>query len=133
MSKKKKRILVVDDDLAQLQALRLALTTLGYEPVVVDTPEKFRQQLNENSDWSAAVMDVVLPEGGRLGADVGLKLARETWKKCPDLPAILMITAYKDEEDRIALCAKEIGASYVLKPLGRRVLDEELRKVMGGK
>ena len=114
------RILVVDDELQILRALRTNLRGAGYE---VDTAETAEQALAAAAmrPPDAVILDLMLPDGS--GTDVCRRL-RE-WTKVP----IVVLSAVGEEEEKIA--ALDAGADdYVTKPFGIDELLARLRAVL---
>ena len=114
------RVLVVDDEVQILRALRTNLRGAGYE---VDTAETAEQALAAAAmrPPDAVILDLVLPDGS--GTDVCRRL-RE-WTKVP----IVVLSAVGDEQEKIA--ALDAGADdYVTKPFGIDELLARLRAVL---
>src|SRR5206468_9672237 len=114
------RVLVVDDEVQILRALRTNLRGAGYE---VDTAETAEQAVAAASmrPPDAVILDLVLPDGS--GTDVCRRL-RE-WTKVP----IVVLSAIEDEQEKIA--ALDAGADdYVTKPFGIDELLARLRAVL---
>jgi two-component system, OmpR family, KDP operon response regulator KdpE len=114
------RILVVDDELQILRALRVVLREAGFEVVAA-------QSASEALDLAAvrlpraAIVDLVLPDGD--GVDVTRRL-RE-WSEMP----ILVLSAVGEEEQKVR--ALEAGADdYITKPFGARELVARLQAAL---
>ncbi len=110
------RILVVDDELQILRALRVILRDAGYEPVTVATAEEALDAAATRPP-DAAIVDLVLPDGD------GIEIARQlrSWSEMP----ILVLSAVGEEEQKVR--ALEAGADdYVTKPFGARELVARL-------
>jgi two-component system KDP operon response regulator KdpE len=110
------RILVVDDELQILRALKVILRDAGYEPVAVATAEEALDAAATRPP-DAAIVDLVLPDGD--GIDVCRRL--RSWSEMP----ILVLSAIGEEEQKVR--ALEAGADdYVTKPFGARELIARL-------
>lgn len=110
------RILVVDDELQILRALKVILRDAGYEPVAVATAEEALDAAATRPP-DAAIVDLVLPDGD--GIDVCKQL--RAWSEMP----ILVLSAVGEEEQKVR--ALEAGADdYVTKPFGARELVARL-------
>jgi two-component system KDP operon response regulator KdpE len=110
------RILVVDDELQILRALRVILRDAGYEPVTVATAEEALDAAATRPP-DAAIVDLVLPDGD------GIEVTRQlrSWSEMP----ILVLSAIGEEEQKVR--ALEAGADdYVTKPFGARELVARL-------
>jgi two-component system KDP operon response regulator KdpE len=110
------RVLVVDDELQILRALKVILREAGYEPVAVATAaEALDAAATRPPD--AAIVDLVLPDGD------GIEICRQlrSWSEMP----ILVLSAVGEEEQKVR--ALEAGADdYVTKPFGTRELVARL-------
>jgi two-component system KDP operon response regulator KdpE len=110
------RILVVDDELQILRALKVILREAGYEPVAVATAEEALDTAATRPP-DAAIVDLVLPDGD------GIEVCRQLrgWSEMP----ILVLSAVGEEEQKVR--ALEAGADdYVTKPFGARELVARL-------
>jgi two-component system KDP operon response regulator KdpE len=110
------RVLVVDDELQILRALRVILRDAGYEPVTVATAEEALDAAATRPP-DAAIVDLVLPDGD------GIEVTRQlrSWSEMP----ILVLSAIGEEEQKVR--ALEAGADdYVTKPFGARELVARL-------
>ena len=120
MSPAPRRILVCDDELQILRALKVVLREAGFEPVAVATA---REALDAAAvrPPDAAILDLVLPDGD--GIEVCAQL-RE-WSQMP----IIVLSAVGDEDEKVR--ALEAGADdYVVKPFGPRELVARLQAAM---
>jgi two-component system, OmpR family, KDP operon response regulator KdpE len=117
------RVLVCDDELQIIRALKVILRDAGYEPLATGTAkEALDTAAVQNPD--AAIIDLVLPDGD--GVEVCAEL--RSWSKMP----ILVLSAIGEEKEKVR--ALEAGADdYVTKPFGPRELiarlEASLRRV----
>ncbi len=118
-----KRILVVDDDAAILQLLRLILSNEGYEVISTGSSEDaYAKAIQQVPDL--AVLDVMMP--GMDGYALCHKL-RET--PSTRLLPIVMLTAHGDASDRIK--GFEAGADdFLLKPFEPKELVFRVRNLL---
>ena len=110
------RVLVVDDELQILRALKVILRDAGYEPLAVATAEEALDAAATRPP-DAAIVDLVLPDGD------GIELCRQlrSWSEMP----IVVLSAIGEEEQKVR--ALEAGADdYVTKPFGARELVARL-------
>src|SRR5438128_12326608 len=117
------RVLIVDDDLALLQALPEALR-LRMAGVTVDTADSGAAALDRVAarDYDAIVTDIKMP-----GMD-GLALLAEIRTRWPDTPT-LMITGHGEHE--LVLHALRGGAfDFVQKPIDRDYFAGSLRRAI---
>jgi two-component system KDP operon response regulator KdpE len=114
------RILVVDDELQILRALRVVLREAGFEVVAAQGVEQ-ALDLAAVQRVRAAIVDLVLPDGD--GIEVTRRL-RE-WSEMP----ILVLSAVGEEEQKVK--ALQAGADdYVTKPFGARELVARLQAAL---
>jgi DNA-binding response OmpR family regulator len=113
-------ILVVADEEAIAEAVRVRLASEGYEVRVAgDGPEALRMAGDERPDL--VVLDLMLP--GMDGLEVCRELQRDSW-----VP-VLMLTARADEADKVAGLA--VGADdYMTKPFSLRELAARVRAIL---
>ena len=114
------RVLVVDDELQILRALRVVLREAGFEVVAAQTASEALDRAAVRPP-QAAIVDLVLPDGD--GIEVTRRL-RE-WSEMP----ILVLSAVGEEEQKVR--ALEAGADdYVTKPFGARELVARLQAAL---
>jgi len=121
--KKKKKILVVDDELDMLMVIKLRLEASGFDVITAtDGLEGLNAARKDNPDL--IVLDIMLPKMN------GYKVARflkfdEEYRKIP----IVMLTALGGEEDRNT--GIETGAdAYLTKPFETEQLLKTVRKFL---
>lgn len=115
-----RRILVCDDELQILRALKVVLRDAGFEPVPVATATEALDVAAVRPP-DAAIVDLVLPDGD--GIEVCARL-RE-WSAMP----IIVLSAVGDEDEKVR--ALEAGADdYVVKPFGPRELVARLQAAL---
>ncbi len=120
MGAEQPRILVVDDELQILRALRVVLREAGFEVVPAQTASE-ALDIAAVRPPRAAIVDLVLPDGD--GIEVTRRL-RE-WSEMP----ILVLSAVGEEEQKVR--ALEAGADdYITKPFGARELVARLRAAL---
>jgi two-component system, OmpR family, KDP operon response regulator KdpE len=114
------RVLVVDDELQILRALRVVLRGAGFEVVGAQSASEALDRAAVRPA-QAAIVDLVLPDGD--GIEVTRRL-RE-WSEMP----ILVLSAVGEEEQKVR--ALEAGADdYVTKPFGARELVARLKAAL---
>ena len=114
------RVLVCDDELQIIRALKVILRDAGFEVLPTATAaEALDTAAVQRPD--AAIIDLVLPDGD--GVEVCAQL--RGWSQMP----ILVLSAIGEEEQKVR--ALEAGADdYVTKPFGPRELVARLHAVM---
>lgn len=119
----KASILVVDDEVAICDMLRLALETAGFSVSVAYNGKRAWQIINEQMP-DLLVLDWMMPEM------TGIELTRRI-KQDPDLQSlpIIMLTARGEEDSKIT--GLESGADdYVTKPFSTRELVSRIRALL---
>jgi two-component system KDP operon response regulator KdpE len=120
MSTSGRRVLVCDDELQILRALKVVLRDAGFE---VQATATAREALDSAAirPPDAAIIDLMLPDGS--GVDVCRQL--RSWSEMP----IVVLSAIGDEDQKVE--ALEAGADdYVTKPFGSRELVARLNAVL---
>src|SRR2546428_5649389 len=117
------RVLIVDDDLALLQALPEALR-LRMDGVTVDTADSGAAALDRIAavDYDAIVTDIKMP-----GMD-GLELLAEIRTQRPDTPT-LMITGH-GEHDLVVQALRSGAYDFIPKPIDRDYFVASLRRAI---
>ena len=114
------RVLVCDDELQIVRALRVVLREAGFTVEATATAQEALDAAAVRPP-DAAVIDLMLPDGS--GIDVCREL--RSWSRMP----IIVLSAIGEEEQKVR--ALEAGADdYVTKPFGARELVARLHAVM---
>ncbi|MFG2546815.1 response regulator [Streptomyces sp. NPDC048594] len=114
------RVLIIEDDRAVRDGLRLALRRQGHEVAAAATGEEGLELLRSFRP-DAIVLDLMLPGMS------GLEVCRRA--RAHDQVPIIMATARGDDTDIVV--GLEAGADdYVVKPVRARVLDARIRAVL---
>ena len=120
MASEAPRVLVVDDELQILRALRVVLRDAGFEVVPAQSASEALDRAAVRPP-QAAIVDLVLPDGD--GIEVTRRL-RE-WSEMP----IIVLSAVGEEEQKVR--ALEAGADdYGTKPFGARELVARLQAAL---
>ncbi|MGW4549646.1 response regulator [Streptomyces violaceorubidus] len=114
------RVLIIEDDRAVRDGVRLALRRQGHEVAAAATGEDGLEQVRSFRP-DAVVLDLMLP--GMSGLEVCRRI------RAHDQVPIIMATARGDDTDIVV--GLESGADdYVVKPVRARVLDARIRAVL---
>jgi two-component system, OmpR family, KDP operon response regulator KdpE len=114
------RVLVVDDELQIVRALRVVLREAGFEVVAAQGAVEALDRAAVRPP-QAAIVDLVLPDGD------GVAVTRRL-REWSDMP-ILVLSALGEEEQKVR--ALEAGADdYVTKPFGARELVARLQAAL---
>lgn len=115
-----RRVLVCDDELQILRALRVVLREAGFEVIGAQTAADALDLASVHPP-DAAILDLVLPDGS------GVDICREirTWSSMP----IILLSAVGEEDEKVR--ALEAGADdYVVKPFAPRELVARLQAAL---
>lgn len=104
----KHKVLVVDDDWAFLELLKLVLETHGYDVALAQSGWQFRQKIQQEIPPDLIILDIVL------GRDDGVQLYEELLHEGLDrkVPVLFISGLAKD----IAATPPAAGRSYALVP-----------------
>jgi two-component system, OmpR family, KDP operon response regulator KdpE len=115
-----RRVLVCDDELQILRALKVVLRDAGFEVAAVATAKEALDTAAIRPP-DAAIIDLMLPDGS------GVEVCRQL-RSWSDMP-IVVLSAIGDEDQKVE--ALEAGADdYVTKPFGPRELVARLNAVL---
>lgn len=116
--RRSRRVLVVDDDLALLEALALLLGT-RYEVLTATDGEKALQLIQDQS-VDLVVSDVLMP---LLAGEELVEAARRSGVRIP----VILISGHAERLER----AKKVGADdYLYKPFRFRTLEERIARLL---
>ena len=115
-----RRVLICDDELHILRALKVVLRDAGFDPVATANVQEALDAASVRPP-DAAIIDLMLPDGH--GVDI-VRALRE-WSAMP----IIVLSALGEEADKVQ--ALEAGADdYVTKPFGARELVARLNAAL---
>jgi two-component system KDP operon response regulator KdpE len=115
-----RRVLICDDELHILRALKVVLREAGFDPVATANVQEALDAASIRPP-DAAIIDLMLPDGH--GVDI-VRALRE-WSAMP----IIVLSALGEEDDKVQ--ALEAGADdYVTKPFGARELVARLNAAL---
>lgn len=115
-------VLIVDDDMPQRLVLRSQLEGLGY-PVVEATNGLEAVRVFEETEPHMVFMDIVMPEMD------GYQAASIIKQRCGQrFVPIIFLTALTDEH-QLARCIEAGGDDFLMKPVGRIVLESKIRSL----
>jgi FixJ family two-component response regulator len=114
-------IAVIDDDEAVRESTRLLLESYGYTVHLFENAEHFL--LATGTRYDCLLVDHNMP------GISGLELIELQRRQRPATPAILITGR---GSPAIAVCAAEMGAIYLEKPVDEDILVQEIAKVVAG-
>ncbi|MFH1645065.1 MAG: response regulator [Candidatus Omnitrophota bacterium] len=117
----KQRLLVCDDETGIQESLNLILSD-NFDLLFLHDGEKIIQQLENNPDIKAVLLDIKIPKKN------GIEILKEIKSFNKELP-VIMITGYQSIET--AHEASKLGAfDYITKPFDSKTVLETVRKAI---
>lgn len=127
------RFLIVEDDFGSRRLLQDLLKEFGTCDVVVDgveALEAFTLSWEDNNPYNAIFLDIMMP---RMDGQQALKEIREMERKMgvsmSDEVKIIMTTALEDPKNVVEAFHKGGATSYIVKPISKDKLIDELRNI----
>ena len=127
------RILIVEDEAVGLFILQKYLEPFGEIETAKDgvlALEIFQNALKENNPFSLIMIDIMLP---KLDGQDLLKRIRQTEHdygvKPVEAAKVVMTTALSDPKNIIKAFNEGGADSYILKPINKKKLNDELEKI----
>ena len=118
------RILVVDDDILVLEALKELLTSSGYEVRVATRGQEALEVLDKER-FDLLILDVVMPKM------TGFDLCREVRKRDDEMSAVKIIMLTAKTEARDLQSEEQCGCElYLTKPIDPGRLKELIRNTL---
>ncbi len=117
------RVLLVDDNPADLEEMNVMLTQEGYETFTQPDGIHILDFLKAHPT-DLIMLDLVMPKFN------GIEILRELKKEFPHIPVIMCSAA--GLEQVVALALRVGAAGYVVKPYQKQELLERIAQVMGG-
>ena len=127
------RVLVVEDDFISRKLLTTLLGHYGECDIAVDGKEAvdaFRLSMDEDNPYDLICMDIMMPN---LDGQAALRDIRDLEKE-KSVPAsqevkVIMTTALDDPKNVMEALNKGGAAAYIVKPIDKKKLIEEVRKL----
>lgn len=116
-----KKVLIVDDSMAETRLMQSVLEQAGYWPVALNDPTRLEQTL-EMEHPGLILMDVVMPERNGFQACRDLK-NHEEYSRIP----IIFVTSKNTASDRF-WAERQGGDGFIGKPFTPQELITEIRK-----
>jgi two-component system chemotaxis response regulator CheY len=127
------RILIVEDDFGSRRLMQKLVSDYGQCDVVVDgeeAVEAFRLAWEENSPYDVIFLDIMLP---KMDGQEALRRIREIEQSigvhASDEVKIIMTTVLEDPKNVIEAYNKGGATSYLVKPVERNKVIEELDRL----
>jgi two-component system chemotaxis response regulator CheY len=127
------KTLIVEDDFTSRRLLQSILSTYGSCDLAVDgeaAVEAVRQSLAENYPYDLICLDIMMP---KMDGHAALLKIREMEKEkgiaAKKEVKVIMTTALGDPKNVMEALYKGGATVYLVKPIGKQALLEELRKM----
>jgi two-component system chemotaxis response regulator CheY len=127
------RFLIVEDDFGSRRLLQALLKDYGACDVVVngeEAIEAFRLAWEENEPYNAIFLDIMMPKmDGQQALQEIREIEREIGVKPVDEVKVIMTTALEDPKNVVEAYHKGGATAYIVKPIDRDKLDEEMNNL----
>ncbi|WP_319468111.1 response regulator [uncultured Pseudodesulfovibrio sp.] len=125
------RALIVEDEFLSRKVLRSFLMTLFEVDIVVngrEAVEAFKMAHNEESPYDLILMDIMMPEVDGIEALHRIRKMEESDNLTPKVK-VIMTTALDDPQTVIKSFYDGEASAYIVKPVAKEKLYEELKKL----
>jgi two-component system chemotaxis response regulator CheY len=127
------RILIVEDDFVSRKLLQRLLGHYGECDIAVngnEAVEAFRMSMQGDSGYDLICMDIMMPGmDGQQALQRIRDMEREKGLAEPEWVKVIMTTALDDPRNVVESLYKGGAASYVVKPIDKAKLLDEVRKM----
>ena len=127
------KILVVEDDFGSRRMMQKMLEKYGIVDIVVDgeeAVEAFKLAWEESSPYAVVFMDIMMPQmDGHEALKRLRELEREMGVKPSDEVKVIMTSVLEDPKNVIEAYYGGAATSYLIKPINREKLEEELARL----
>jgi two-component system, chemotaxis family, chemotaxis protein CheY len=127
------KILVVEDDFGSRRMMQKMLEKYGIVDVVVDgeeAVEAFKLAWEESTPYAVVFMDIMMPKmDGHEALKRLRELEREMGVKPSDEVKVVMTSVLEDPKNVIEAYYGGAATSYLIKPIDREKLEEELARL----
>jgi two-component system, chemotaxis family, chemotaxis protein CheY len=127
------KILIVEDDFTSRKLLQKILSEYGECDIAVDGEEAikaFNFAHEDNTPYNLICMDIMMPN---VDGHEALSKIRETERKLGvtdrNEVKVIMTTALDDPKNVMKALYKEGATSYLVKPVGKQIIFEEIVKL----
>lgn len=127
------RVLIVEDDFTARRMLKEIMSPLGDCDIVVhglEAVQAFRLAWEDNNPYDLIFMDIMMPhmDGQEALAQIR-EMEKQMGVKGTDEVKVIMVTALGDPKTVVKAFYKGGATSYLVKPIDKRKLLEEVRNL----
>jgi two-component system, cell cycle sensor histidine kinase and response regulator CckA len=120
------RLLVVDDDLDTILALKIGLLDFGFLVDAFTNPEEALQSFKSNAEsYCLVLLDIKMP------ALSGIQLARKVKEVNPNVKVLLLTTLGIRDNEVSDVSSSTIVDGFVQKPIGNSELTDKILSLLG--
>ncbi len=126
------KILIVEDDLVSRLTLRKILEPLGHVDEAEDGVAglaKFQDALHQSSPYELIFLDIMMPRKDGQATLQEMRAAEHQLEIQPEWAAKVIMTTAVDDEEHVFEAHVEGCAAYVIKPVSRKTIYEEMQKL----
>jgi two-component system chemotaxis response regulator CheY len=127
------RLLIVEDDFTSRMLLQKILGHYGDCDIAVngrEAVEAFRMALDEGKPYDLVCMDIMMPQlDGQQALKEIRSIEKEKVTSIEDEVKVIMTTALDDPKSVVESLYRGGATSYIVKPIDRKKLVEEVRKL----
>ncbi len=127
------RILIADDEITNSQLIKSILSPHGECKIVTNGEQAvnaFKKSINEDKPYDLICLDIIMP---KLDGQNALKIIRTIEEKLgiseDKRVKVIMITSLSDQTNIIKAISQGKANHYIVKPIKRKTLIQEIKKI----
>lgn len=127
------RTLIVEDDFIARRLIKEILSSFGECDIAIDGQEAvqaFRLALDDRKPYDLITMDIMMPNmDGQMALQKIREMEKERGIQGPDEVKVIMTTALDDPKTVVEAYYRGGATSYLVKPVTRKKLMDEIREM----
>jgi two-component system, chemotaxis family, chemotaxis protein CheY len=127
------KVLIVEDDFSSRRLLQSILAQYGSCDIAVNGAEAiqaFEEAIKESDSYDLIFMDIMMPQVDGHEALAKIRKLEEQYKVPPTKEAkVIMTSALSDPKNVFQSLYKEGAYAYLVKPLGKQNVIDEIKKL----